>query len=92
MPLAPAKLETILVVDDNPLVLGVVIKTLETENFHVLSAISGDQRRSLLIQCHHSGLRKGDGPSTSTTAERQRSRGRRRSIAPGARVGRPGYT
>ena len=41
MPRPPGKLETILVVDDNPSVLRVVIKILETENFHVLSAISG---------------------------------------------------
>jgi DNA-binding NtrC family response regulator len=37
----PGKLETILVVDDNPSVLRVVIDILETENFHVISAISG---------------------------------------------------
>jgi DNA-binding NtrC family response regulator len=41
MPPPPGKLETILVVDDNPSVLRVVIKILETEKFHVLSAISG---------------------------------------------------
>jgi DNA-binding NtrC family response regulator len=41
MPPPPGKLETILVVDDNPSVLGVVMKILEAENFHVLSAISG---------------------------------------------------
>ena len=41
MPPSPGKLETILVVDDNPSVLRVVINILETENFHVLSAISG---------------------------------------------------
>ena len=34
-------LETILVVDDNALVLGVVVKILKAENFHVLSADSG---------------------------------------------------
>ena len=41
MPPPPGKLETILVVDDNRSVLRVVIEILETENFHVLSAISG---------------------------------------------------
>jgi len=41
MPPPPAKLETILVVDDNPSVLRVVIQILEAENFQVLSAISG---------------------------------------------------
>ena len=38
---SPGKRETILVVDDNPSVLQVVIKILKTKNFHVLSAISG---------------------------------------------------
>jgi DNA-binding NtrC family response regulator len=41
MPPPPGKLETILVVDDNPSVLRVVIQILEAENFQVLSAISG---------------------------------------------------
>jgi len=33
--------ETILVVDDTPSILDVVVKILEAENFHVLSAASG---------------------------------------------------
>jgi len=33
--------ETILVVDDNELVLGIVAKILEAENFRVLSAVGG---------------------------------------------------
>lgn len=41
MPPPPGKLETILVVDDNPSVLRVVVKILEAENFCVLSASSG---------------------------------------------------
>jgi DNA-binding NtrC family response regulator len=41
MPPAPKTLETILVVDDSPLVLAVVVKILEAETFHVLSAASG---------------------------------------------------
>jgi DNA-binding NtrC family response regulator len=42
MPPAPkVTIETILVVDDSPLVLEVVVKILKAENFHVLSAVSG---------------------------------------------------
>jgi two-component system cell cycle sensor histidine kinase/response regulator CckA len=42
MPPAPiGRTETILVVDDNALVLGTVVKILEAEHFHVLSADSG---------------------------------------------------
>ncbi|MEI9970676.1 MAG: response regulator [Ignavibacteriota bacterium] len=41
MPPPAGKLETILVVDDNPSVLRVVVKILEAENFHVISATSG---------------------------------------------------
>src|SRR5580693_3697530 len=40
-PALKGPLETILVVDDNELVLGVVVKILEAENFRVLSADSG---------------------------------------------------
>src|SRR6185369_2798071 len=42
MPPAPkATLETILVVDDSPLILAVVVQILEARNFHVLAAESG---------------------------------------------------
>ena len=42
MPPAPkTTVETILVVDDNPMVLNVVVKILKSENFHVLSADNG---------------------------------------------------
>jgi DNA-binding NtrC family response regulator len=40
-PALKGSLETILVVDDNALVLGMVVKILEAENFRVLSAASG---------------------------------------------------
>jgi two-component system cell cycle sensor histidine kinase/response regulator CckA len=38
---SPGTLETILVVDDNPLILRVVVEVLEAENFRVLSAKNG---------------------------------------------------
>ncbi len=42
MPAVPeASLETILVVDDSPVVLEVVVRILEAEHFRVLSACSG---------------------------------------------------
>lgn len=47
-------LETILVVDDNELVLGVVVKILEAENFRVLSAISGPAALALANQTKES--------------------------------------
>jgi CheY-like chemotaxis protein len=40
-PLLKGSPETILVVDDNELVLRVVVKILEAENFRVLSAVGG---------------------------------------------------
>lgn len=40
-PSGKATLETILVVDDNPLILKAVIAMLESENFRILSAIDG---------------------------------------------------
>jgi len=40
-PPSKGNLETILVVDDNPSLLEVVVRILEAENFHVLSAGSG---------------------------------------------------
>jgi DNA-binding NtrC family response regulator len=48
MPPAPkVKLETILVVDDSPFVLEVVVKVLEAEDFKVLSADSGPSALTL---------------------------------------------
>ncbi len=43
-------LETILVVDDNETVLSIVVKILEGENFHVLSANSGPAALKLAEQ------------------------------------------
>jgi DNA-binding response OmpR family regulator len=40
-PASKTTLETILVVDDSPMVLSIVVKILQAEHFHVLSADSG---------------------------------------------------
>jgi two-component system cell cycle sensor histidine kinase/response regulator CckA len=49
-PPSKGTLETILVVDDNPLVLGVVVKILEAQNFLVLSADSGPSALKLAAE------------------------------------------
>ena len=43
-------LETILVVDDSPLVLGIVVKILKDQNFHVLSADCGPSALKLAAE------------------------------------------
>jgi CheY-like chemotaxis protein len=43
MPPPSGKLETILIVDDNPSVRGVVVQILASENFRVISASNGLQ-------------------------------------------------
>jgi CheY-like chemotaxis protein len=53
-PSLKGSLETILVVDDNELVRGVVVKILEAENFRVLSAISGPAALTLANQTKES--------------------------------------
>jgi CheY-like chemotaxis protein len=42
--------ETILVVDDCPSILDVVVKILEAENFHVLSAANGPSALKLAVK------------------------------------------
>jgi two-component system cell cycle sensor histidine kinase/response regulator CckA len=49
-PLSKGTLETILVVDDNPLVLAAVVKILEAQNFYVLSADSGPSALKLAAE------------------------------------------
>ena len=51
MPPAPeGSLETILVVDDSPSVLEMVVKILQAENFRVLSADSGPSALKLAVE------------------------------------------